>query len=173
MKRGRKVPKYSCHTSLDMPQHSKWSSPLHLARAIVYQGKLRFLSMPFFWLYEPLPTKIPREVPDLQVFLHNQIFNPFKQDPQFERMIPDSFWVLCMLKSSKGLSNSWGGGEEMGGRGSNGKPSGYQSAPWNHQGWNPYFPTELNTTWQCQWTFRELTDKLQRACAKPRRNLHS
>lgn len=112
MKRGRKVPKYSCHTSLDMPQHSKWSSPLHLARAIVYQGKLRFLFMPFFWLYEPLPTKIPREVPDLQVFLHNQIFNPFKQDPQFERMIPDSFWVLCILKSSEGawpFLRRWGG----------------------------------------------------------------
>lgn len=84
--KGKKsVQKYSCHTSLDMPQHSKWSSLLYLAPAISYQGKLWFLSMPFFWFYDLL-KQISREVPHLRVFLHNQTFNVFKQ---FEGGIPD------------------------------------------------------------------------------------
>lgn len=86
MKRGRKVPKYSCHTSLGTPQHSKWSSLLNLARPIFYQGQLWFLPMPFSWFYEPLRSQRCREVPHLQVFLHNQKFNPLKQ---IERIIPN------------------------------------------------------------------------------------
>jgi len=40
-----------------------------------------------------------REVPGTRVFQYDQTFNPFKQQSWFERIIHDSFWIICIIKS--------------------------------------------------------------------------
>lgn len=161
MKRGRKVPKCSCHTSLDMPQRSKWSSPLYLPCAIFYQGKLWFLSIPSFGFMNPNSHRYPERFQTCRYSCTIRHLIPSSRTHSLKESFPMHFGSRACWTPPKRCSNSRGSGEEMGGPGSNGKPSGYQSAPWNHQGWNPYFPHwvkhDLTMPMNFQRTDRQIT----------------
>lgn len=38
------------------------------------------------------------------------------------------------------------------------KAQGKKNASWNNQVWNLNSPAELNMPWQCQWTWRKMTE---------------